>query len=131
MGGPSGDLASAIAELADTRGVPVNVYEAPPVSLVAPGVSIAPDDPWMVAATDDQPFGRIAENYVAVAVAATGDPESAKDQIRDLVRLIRDAADQPGMRRWAWTSTSGIRPAEDSGTIYLAATVKLTYSADD
>lgn len=129
MGGPSLELASAIELLAVERELGVNVYEAPPAQLVAPAIVIRPDSPWMTVASDDQPFGRISERYAAVAVAQAGDPVSAKDLLRDLVRLARDAA--LGLRRWSWTDTSGIAAAEDSGVDYLASTVRVSYSADD
>lgn len=128
MSGPSADYAQAIRDLADELVVQVDVHEAPPSQLVVPCIVIRPDNPWMVPSDPDQTFGSIAERYVAMCVVAAGDPISSKDQLRVLVRLARDAGD---LRRWRWIETSGIGPVEDSGIDYLAATVNVTYSAED
>lgn len=129
MGGPSGDLAAAIAALADAQDVAVDVHEAPPNQLTVPSLVIRPDTPWMVAAGEDQPFGSIAEGYSVLAVVGSGDPISAKDQLRTLVRLVIGAAE--GMRTWRWIDTAGIRPVDNDGIEYLTATVRVKYNAED
>lgn len=129
MGGPSAELAQALIDLAADQDVEVDVHEAPPNQLTVPSLVVRPDSPWMVAAGDDQPFGTIAESYVVVAVVGAGDPISAKDQLRQLVRLAIGAAE--GLRTWRWIETSGIAPADNDGIEYLTSSTRVTYSAED
>jgi hypothetical protein len=129
MGGPSGDYVQAIRQLADDRGLDVNVYEAAPAQLQVPAIVVVPDSPWLAIAAD-QTFGSWAEGYLAICVAAAGDPVSAKDQLRQLIILARDAAELE-LRSWRFVEASGIGPAEDAGIIYLASTVKVTHNTED
>lgn len=126
---PAEDLASAIIDLAAERDIVADVHEAPPAQLVAPCLVVTTDSPWMLAPDLDQPFGRYAERYRVIVVASASDPRSAQAMLRDLVRLARDAADS--LASWHWNETGGIAAAEDSGIDYLAATVSVTYSAEE
>ena len=122
-------LGEAIDALASERGISVNVYQAPAASIAAPGIVIRPDAPWMQAAGDQQPFGNMAERYALVCVVSSNDPLSNIADLRELVRLARDAAD--GVRAFRWVDTSGVTSSEADGVEYLATIVRATYSAED
>lgn len=117
-------LATGLTEAATAADVDVNVYAQPPASgsLAVPALVIRPDNPWRTAADRQQPFGRVTERYVVVAVVpSSGD---AVDSLRELVRLV----DSIGLEGWRWTETGGIMQASEGAIDYLAATVRLAYS---
>lgn len=120
--------ADAIDDLAAERGKSINVYRSPSEQVAAPAILIRPDSPWQTAADADMPFAQIAERYAAVCLVASTDPLSNQADLRDLVRLARDAAIAATFR---WTQTSGISPSEADGVEYLASVVRATWGARD
>lgn len=120
--------ADAVDDLAAERGKSINVYRSPSDQVAAPAILIRPDSPWQTAADADMPFAQIAERWVAVCLVASTDPLSNQSDLRDLVRLARDAAIAAAFH---WTQTSGISPSEADGVEYLASVVRATWGARD
>lgn len=127
--GPSLELAQAIRQLALDNGVDVDVYEAPASQLSLPAIVLTPDDPWLAIA-EDQTFSTWTERYLAICVTGVGDPISAKDQLRELVILTRDAT--VALRSWDFDQASRIGPSQDpSGIDVLVSTVRVIHYTED
>lgn len=122
---PADDLAAAIEAEAADLGISVNVASAPVSQIQAPLILVRPDHPWMILAPESQPFSQYTEQYVALCVVAAGDPASGMAELRELGRLVREAAYGIG---WAWRDTDGITPFDDGGVDYLGIIVSVSVS---
>lgn len=112
------------AEPAPLEGV--NVYAVPPEQLTAPALVISPDEPWR-AVDLDEPFTRLRERYLVLAVAGASNAAGAFDTLYQLIR----AAEAAEGGRFAWVSSSAPIGVSSGGVTYLGASVRMTYSAED
>lgn len=121
-------LATSLRELATAQSVDVNVVDAPASTVAAPALVIRPGNPWRspTAATTPRgvPLSANVENYDVVSIVLAGDPASAVDQLRAMIRLIEDVQD---VGPWRWVETTGIVQLTEQGIDYLGATTRMQY----
>ena len=124
---PWDQLAQQLLDLIDAQApedrVDGNVYAQAPASgaLAVPAWVIRPDNPWQEL-NERKSFTRTVERYAIVCVVQAS--ADAADLLRRMTILAR-RADSP----WSWQRTDGIVQATEGGIDYLAATVRMEYTA--
>ncbi len=119
-------LAAALVETEAAQAAPANVYPTPAAQVVAPAVLIRADEPWRDLAAAGRTFTHQVGRYLAIAVASSSDVASSYEVLDDLVERIIATVD--ALEGWAWSSVTAPYLDETTGTVFIAAAVRLSFA---
>jgi hypothetical protein len=119
-------IAPALPWLSAPTVAGANTYYVPPTGAIqTPAIVWRPTDPWI---ERQETYRQWVERYVAVCVVLGG-PE-AVEKLYSMALAIKEAIDQdPALASWRWEGVGGIVETDQAGFTYLAAAVRLSFSA--